>query len=377
MQKKVIALAVAGALTAPAAVMAQSTVQMYGSVYMEYSFVSQGRSAAGTDDKANVDMWQGPGSNIGFKGSEKLGGGMNAWFQCESSADFRGVNGDGFCTRNSAVGFKGNFGNAFAGIWDTPFKRTIGNVGARDTGIFGSAGLLVGNSTSTTDGGSAGVFKRRQRNSLNYDSPMFGGFQVMAAVSSTNSSTGVTSSAPNAKPRISSLAGAYKQGGLDLGIGYEQHSKAYAAGGDEDGYHLSAAYMFGNGLKLGAVYTQQDADTAVGATAKAKAYQLGAEWKISGPHNVHFGYTVVDDMSGTAGATMGSRPVVTATGDTGAKLWQIRYIHDLSKRTWVGLGYVNLKADNNASYTLGGLSAAANGNGGKDSAFAFNVNHKF
>jgi predicted porin len=127
---------------------------------------------------------------------------MSAWFDCQSSADFRGVNGDGFCTRNSAVGLKGGFGNVFVGIWDTPFKRTIGNVGGRDTGIFGTAGPLAGNSTSTTDGASAGVFKRRQRNSINYDSPSFGGFQVMAAVSSTNSSTGVTATAANAKPRI-------------------------------------------------------------------------------------------------------------------------------------------------------------------------------
>jgi hypothetical protein len=165
-------------------------------------------------------------------------------------------------------------------------------------------------------------------------------------------------------------------GGLDLAAGYEQHSKAYAAGGDEDGYHLSVAYTLPMGLKLGFMYTEQEADTAVGATAEVKAYQLGAEWKISGPHNVHIGYTVADDMDGTVGAAMGSRPVVTAASDTGAKMWQIRYVHDLSKRTWIGAGYVQLKADASANYTLGGLSAA-NGNGGKDRAFAVNMNHRF
>jgi len=377
MNKKLMAVAVAGALAAPAAVMAQSTVQMYGSVYMEYSFVNQGRSANGLSDAANVDFLQAPGSNIGFRGEEKLGGGMSAWFQCESSADFRGTNGDGFCTRNSAIGFKGGFGNAFIGIWDTPFKRTIGNVGARDTGIFGSAGPLAGNSTSTSDGASAGVFKRRQRNAINYDSPMFGGFQVMAAISSTNSSTGVTATAANAKPRIFSLAGAYKAGPLDLAVGYEQHSKAYAAGGDEDGYHVSAAYTLPMGLKLGIVFTQQEADVTAASTAEVKAYQIGADWRISGPHNLHFGYTVADDMKGTVGAAMGSRPTVTAASDTGAKMWQIRYVHDLSKRTWIGAGYVHLKADNSSNYTLGGLTAAANGNGGKDRAFAINMNHRF
>ena len=214
MQKKLIAVAVAGALAAPAAALAQSTVQMYGNIYMEYAFTSTGANTANTVNPANVDILQAPGSAIGFKGEEKLGGGMSAWFQCESSADFRGINGDGFCTRNSAVGFKGGFGNFFVGIWDTPFKRTIGNVGGRDTGIFGTADLLVNNSTSTTDGASAGVFKRRQRNSINYDSPNFGGFKVMAAFSSTNSSSSLTTSDAGAKPRIWSLAGGDRKSGV-------------------------------------------------------------------------------------------------------------------------------------------------------------------
>ena len=89
MNKKLMAVAVASALAAPAVAMAQSTssVQMYGSIYMEYAFTSPGSTAAGAKP-AGVDILQAPGSNIGFKGEEKLGGGMSAWFQCESSADF-------------------------------------------------------------------------------------------------------------------------------------------------------------------------------------------------------------------------------------------------------------------------------------------------
>lgn len=401
MQKKLIAVAVAGALAAPAAVLAQSTVQMSGSVYMEYGFTSVGTSSSGATNRANVDMLQAPGSNIAFKGTEKLGGGMSAWFQCESSADFRGVNGDGFCTRNSAVGFRGGFGNFFIGIWDTPFKRTIGNTGARDTGLFGSADLLVNNSTSTTDGASAGVFKRRQRNSINYDSPVFGGFQVMGAFSSTNSSTGTTTSAPEAKPRIWSLGAQFKQGRLELAAGWEKHTKAYnngvagAAGsvntagtafvtgttavastfaGDEDGWHLSAAYTFGNGLKLGGVYTDQDSNSGIGVNNSNKAWQIGADWKIAGPHSVHFAYTRADDSKGTVGSGTTGRPVVTAGGNTGARMWQLRYQHALSKRTWVGVGYVNLRNDSSANYVLGGTAAVT---GAKGSAVAFNVNHSF
>lgn len=389
MNKKLMAVAVAGALAAPAVAMAQSTstVQIYGSMYMEYSFVNTSRALAG-NDTANADILQTPGSEVGIKGEEKLGGNMSAWFQCNSSADPRGVNGDGFCTRNSAVGLKGNFGNFFVGNWDTPFKRTIGAVGGRDTGIFGTAFLLTGNSTTTTDGASAGVFKRRQRNLLTYDSPSFGGFQVMGAFSSTNSSTATTATSAGAKPRIMSIAASYKAGKLDLGAGYEKHTDAYAnvaqpgnatVAGDEHGYHLSAAYTFGP-VKLGGTYTQQKAEpilAGVARDAKLNAWHLGAEWKIAGPHNLHAGYTQANDMKGAAGAAMGSRPVVTAASDTGAKLYQIRYLYDFSKRTTGTIGYVNLKNDNSASYALGGLSGAAVGAGTKQSAIAMSISHKF
>lgn len=386
MQKKVIAIAVAGALAAPAVAMAQSTVNVFGNFYMEYAFINSGRAINGTDT-ANVDMLQTGGSEIGFKGEEKLGGGMSAWFQCASTADLRGTSQDGFCGRNSAVGLKGGFGNVFVGVWDAPFKRSmVGNVGGRDTGVYGTAFLLAGTSTTTTDGANPGVFRRRQQDSINYDSPNFGGFQFMAATSSTNSSTATTSSSAGAKPRIWSLAGVYKAGPLAIGVGYEKHTKAYANAaqpgnatwaGDERGYHVSGSYTLPMGLKLGGEFTDQKADTAAGANAKVKVYHLGAEWKLSGPHSLALGYTHAGDMKGTVGAAMGARPVVTAADDTGAKLWQIRYLHDFSKRTQGQIGYVSLKNDNSASYDLGGLAYNAASSGSKQRAVAVSITHKF
>jgi len=290
MQKKLIAVAVAGALAAPAAALAQSTVQIYGNAYMEWGFINQGPdNTAVPFDPANADVLQAPGSAIGFKGEEKLGGGMSAWFQCESSADLRGVNQDGFCSRNSAVGLKGSFGNVFIGIWDTPFKRTrVGNTGARDTGVYGTGHLLYGASTSTTDGANPGVMARRQRNSINYDTPVFGGFQGMLSMSSTNASTNIAQNAANAKERTISVAGLYRSGPLAVGAGYTENTKAYNAGafaGDEDAWHINASYQLGS-VKLGGAYTKSDADTAAAANAEVTAWHLGAEWKVQGPHNV-------------------------------------------------------------------------------------------
>ncbi|MGZ5227284.1 MAG: porin, partial [Burkholderiales bacterium] len=133
MQKKVIAAAIAGAFAAPVVASAadgagSSTVQVFGTVYVEYSvYVDQGRNAgAGVQpDRTKADFLQTPGSEIGFKGEERLGGGLSAWYQCTSTADPRGQSQNGFCSRNSALGLKGAFGNVFIGNWDTPFKRTI------------------------------------------------------------------------------------------------------------------------------------------------------------------------------------------------------------------------------------------------------------
>ena len=145
MNKKIMALAVAGAFGAPAAALAQaSNVQIFGTVYVEYAYAKQGNSgnAAGAlnGELVNIDFLQTPGSEIGFKGEEALGGGTSAWFQCTSTMDVRGSAPQGFCGRNSALGVKGGFGNFFAGNWDMPTKRTAGAVRIlSDTGVFGPA----------------------------------------------------------------------------------------------------------------------------------------------------------------------------------------------------------------------------------------------
>jgi predicted porin len=153
MNKKLLAVAVAGAFVAPAAALAQSsTVQVYGKATVEYGYANQGNAGAAPGvGRPNTDVFQTPGgSAVGFRGEEKLGGGLSAWFQCESSADVRGMNQDGFCSRNSAIGLKGTFGNLHFGRWDTPFKRsTVGMIGGGDTGLLGLAFLMAGNSTGT------------------------------------------------------------------------------------------------------------------------------------------------------------------------------------------------------------------------------------
>jgi predicted porin len=387
MQKKLLAVAVAGALGAPAVAMAQaSTVQVRGQIYMEYGYVDQGRATA-TTDRVNVDMFQTPGSNITFLGTEKLGGGLSAWFQCESTFDVRGASPQGFCGRNSAIGFRGAFGNIFLGNWDTPFKRTIGptRTGINETGLFGGSFLQTGGSSSFSGAATRGSFTRRQNNSVNYETPNFNGFQVLASYSTTNHATANTTNLTNAKPRMWSLGAQYSAGPLYVGGGYERHRDFGAGntggglpGSTDSGWHLGAAYTFGGAVRVGGNYTNQKFRNvgAIGADTEYRIWHVGADWKIQGPHGLRGGLTYARDAKGTGGAVAGSGVTRPAAGpDSGARLWQIQYVHTLSKRTELTAGYVKLNNKANAAYNLGGLSTPLAGE--NQDAFAMSIRHRF
>ena len=391
MRKKAIAAAVVGVLGVPAMAWGQaSTVQIYGRIYYEYGYADQGTGTNGI--RNNVDIMQAPGSNIGFRGEEKLGGGFSAWFQCESTADVRGVGQEGFCGRNSAIGLKGSLGNIYMGRWDTPFKRTIlaaaGTGKSRITGLWGSSFLLTGGSTSTLDGSARATFIRRQANTVNYDSPVFGGFQVMGSFSSANGATSTTTAATAAKARIWSLGTQYKNGPLYISGAYEQHREFGAVGGanDDSAWHLGATYTLMSKLKIGGVYTQQKLETSATTESKVRAWHLGAEWNIVGPHSLLAAYTAADDIKGNSTVAIAgsgaTRPAALnlvngalVSGDTGADLWSIAYRYAFSKRTVAYASYGRLDNDAQAQYTLGGLSGAARGN--NQDAFGIVVDHRF
>lgn len=391
MQKKLIAVAVAGALGAPAVALAQNaTVNIYGRLYMELGHVWQGNQQAGntmgTQPLVDVQMLQTPGSAIGFRGEEKLGGGMSAWFQCETTADYRGFEQDGLCGRNSAVGLRGGFGNVFVGVWDTPFKRVQDPVGGNDTGLYGTAFVLMGNSTTISGLANQGVFKRRQAGLVSYDTPDFGGFQLSAAGTVLNPQTNVVNSSTGSKPRVYSLSGRYATGPLNIYAAYEQH-KDIAPGTrfDDDGWVIGAAYTFANRLKVGGMFSRQKWDQVAGAgvgEGKVNVWHVGIDWMFSGPHGVRASYSAAGDVKGNTtvglGTNSGVRPAAVnngATGNTGAALYQIRYVHALSKRTEFTAGYVKIKNDRFARYPLGGLNNAAMGN--DPSAIAIALDHRF
>jgi Gram-negative porin len=140
MKKNLVALVVSGAVCAPA--IAQTNVTIYGSFNVALERVRAEDATAST--AALNSMVGAPGltpaefewrnrvtstnSNIGFRGTEDLGNGLKAIFQCESFANIDngspGPAGTILCNRNSNVGLSGGWGTVFYGIWDTPYKIT-------------------------------------------------------------------------------------------------------------------------------------------------------------------------------------------------------------------------------------------------------------
>lgn len=397
MKKKVLALAVAGALGAPALALAQtSTVQIYGQYRNDYNILDQGQGIKKVDAMATYDSY------LGFRGEEKLGGGLSAWFQCESTFAGSGeeAEGNGWCTRNSGMGFKGGFGNVFYGVWDAPYKIIHGSVYRpfSTSGSFGNASLLHNGSVGHAANGLLGSslassgtatqqagFSRRQINTINYHSPSWSGFQVLAQYSATDDSTALTSgAAPTTKPRLYSLGASYNAGPLYVGLAYEQHraynpagqafglgAGAYSGNGKDRAFEVVAAYTFGP-IRVGASYHNLKYEIAGVAAdgpgalrdVKVRSWAVYGDWRIAGPHTLRLGYVQAGDVKGNGTANVNSltQPavfvagVLTPVNDTGAKLFLIQYAYAFSKRTEVNFGFAKLDNERNSRHNLQSLA---------------------
>jgi predicted porin len=122
MHKKLLGLAVAGALAAPVAALAQ--VEVYGTIHMSINSMKYGEGTGGVPSVSKWDVAS-HASNVGVRGRENVGGGQTAWFQVETNASMERSNNvahtSNFASRNSAVGMQGAWGNLFVGQWTTPW----------------------------------------------------------------------------------------------------------------------------------------------------------------------------------------------------------------------------------------------------------------
>jgi predicted porin len=384
MKKKLIAVAVAGALGVPGVALAQaSTVQIYGTLILNYNYLDSGAG------KPNVDMFNAHDTNIGFKGEEALGGGTSAWFQCESTMD---VSGQGsassaaaWCGRNSAFGMKGAFGNVYAGIWDTPMKQTMANFRPFSTsGAFGMGALLwnESNNATATSGNSSFSFTRRQGNLWSYNSPNMGGFEVKGAFSATNEATAQTNASTVQKARLWGLSAQYTNGPLIVGGGWEKHNDYNVAaqsnytGGNDRAFSGGVAYTFMGKLKASLMYVDMAYGLAAGQDLRQKSYAAHIDWDLGGPNRIRAGWTHARDTSGSFVGAVNQFVGNNGAGGTSANLYALQYAYSFSKRTELNFGYARVDNGSNARYRLQTLGPSGLP-GENQSAWVLGTKHSF
>lgn len=419
-EKKLLAAAVAGAFAAvPMVVSAQtSTVQIGGSANLNYYI-----NNPNNDNKAfKGDTIEGSEPELYVQGEENLGGGLSYWFRCATSMDYIGASGVGLCTRNSAVGVKGSWGNVFAGNWDTPVKiglNTIKGFFSGSNALYGgSANILYGGTgaktnpvqsvtgsqsttgatqLSTSVSNSPQSYYRRHSNLVSYHSPSWSGFSFKAAYSTGNEHTGLGGT--NLKPRLYSLNGDYANGPAFVSLGFERHvdynpgNATYATtgvsgtynGGDDDKWTIGGGYTFANSFRLAGLYTETKYETQVGRELKVSGWAVYADWNIQGPHSVKAQYGKLNDIKGNSlvnvGSYKGSAQTncgiagnVSCASDTGATIYTLAYMYRLSKRTAVGFAYNHLSNDSNGAISMGKVAATI---GGNQSTYGMFTQHRF
>ncbi|MBI4809723.1 MAG: porin [Nitrosomonadales bacterium] len=365
MQKKLIALAIASAISAPAFA-DNANFTFYGAVDVSYDMVSTGdgtttangaTAVTGTSKRvvsSNV-------SKFGFKGAEDLGGGLAAVWQVEQQINTDDAAKNTFASRNTFAGLKSEtLGTVLMGIHDTPYK-----ISTRKLDVFGDN--IADNRALLGNKSSAG-FELRPKDVLAYISPALGG--VTVAVATVNLTEGNTTSTQKTNTALS-LAAMYDVAPFYGSVAYEKHAlETVAAGANETATRLGFGFseeMFSVGL----VYekTSDNLGAAQVNSLGHTAYYLGGKFNI-GQDAVKFAY-------GKAGV-LGTGAAQVA--NSGASQVSVGYDLSMSKRTKLYALYTKISNGKGINYGFSQNSGAASttsGFGTSPSAISLGMKHSF
>lgn len=273
MKKSLLALAVLGAFAGAAS--AQSSVTLYGIIDVNYQYTDFKRDAAAT--VSGINSGHRNGSRLGVRGSESLGGGLNAIFQIENgfSAD-TGQAGQGgrLFGRQAYAGLSGGFGAVVAGRLATFSSGTgafdlFGDVDPFYTG-FGLASL------GSTFSSAASL---RADNTIAYRTPNISGFQGGVGYSFRLDGAEAAGSGNNNRAIISGAT--YRVGPIVASITYDRVKFANATPQPQDQSHLQIGAKYNFGIAwLHAAYAKEDNQRALSVSnttngADASAWMIG------------------------------------------------------------------------------------------------------
>lgn len=306
MQKKLIALAIAGLVSAPA--FAQSNVTIYGRV--DLSIVTQQKDAVGGVGLSEVE---GSSSRWGLRGTEDLGSGWSVFFELENR--FYADSGD---INNAAAGRTSMFKDK---SWLGLENKALGSVAfgriatAFDTSHGGGNSEIWDGDTLAANPSRRARAQTRFDNGVRYTSPVLGPFRGYTAA---RFESGTTSTIENRQ--------AYDVGG-ELTFGFvkvagtfqKDHTTAYETWGVASRIQPIQPLQ----IKLSYATSEGFADNGVAAPLNDRtAAGIGASWDI-GAASIRANYGRVWTTASSATSTNGADET-----KIGAGVW-----YSLSKRT--------------------------------------------
>lgn len=387
MNKKLMAVAVAGALAAPAVALAQaSNVQIYGRANVGFSNVEADGATDNTKNMKSRNQVFDQGSRLGFRGTENLGGGLKAVFQLESGinvdtgsqtgADGTANASTGFlASRDSFAGIEGNWGRVTFG------RQSVWWTNAND--LTQAAYINVGVQFATGGFGRVGSPSARTNNVVAYQSPTWSGFSGNLSYAPQSEASGpglntdghlwgVTLLYRGASPFTAQLDYATKEN-TTVGSAAQNQITGTKLG-------LGWAYTRDANLSLILIRLENENNAALagfyGATDKLKQNAWQLNWThMFGNLQAMAQYGTMADIKGCSGAG-------NSCDNTGAKAFLVSAKYHLSKRTGVYVSYTELKNESRqlADYNGGNMGVAARGAlpaGADPRIFAVGVLHNF
>lgn len=346
-------LALAALATATSAVQAQSTVTVYGLVDAAVEYVSNANAA-----KSNLLRLNSGGMNtsrLGFRGTEDLGGGLNAVFQLETglTIDTGGFDGAAF-GRQANVGLEGNFGRVIAGrSYSTAydFMLPFDPMGYAPMYSWATSGNATG---GRKDGMLTGV-----SNLVKYQGT-FGGFKLGATYGFGEAVGSTTDSAKYA------VGAGYAGGPFSAAAIYDQVNGTIAASGSYDKttiLHLGAGYQVSDSVKLNAGYRHYKKSLASGAAdLRSDLFWGGVNYQAA-PALTLTGAVYYQDIKNVASGA-----------DADPMMYVLRAKQALSKRTDLYVTGSYAKAKNNQ---LVSVSRDDAGFDNKQTAVSVGIQHRF
>jgi predicted porin len=348
MNKKLIALALAGAFAAPVA-MAQTAnpVTLYGRVHLTFEQVEvkgQAEKRTRIQDQASL---------LGVRGTEDLGGGLKAFFQLETAFNPESTSGT-FANRNSGVGLQGAWGSILMGRWDTPYKVATGAIDP--FGDVTIAGITMANNDQ-------GNFDRRDPNVVQYWSPNWGGFAFRAQYQAEDLLTG---GATGSTPQDYSFSATFTRGPFYIYAAYEEHrdqaGSTATRGSDEEGLSVGGSWALGP-VRLAGNWQRYEKS----GRKDKESWLANVVWTL-GKHQLIYQYQRSED------GQLNASTLRSPECDVNSIAWQ----YNFSRRTFTQ--FIYSKIDNNETANCGSPNSGWGGlvtAGGDPQGWSIGLRHVF